>query len=60
MYMYGRIYDPRMGPHYPRLTLALFSSPGNQQSVGGVRVSTPCAAVSTRGITVFVRELSEL
>ena len=31
--MYGRIYDPRMGPHYPRLTLALFSSP-RQSAIG--------------------------
>jgi len=33
LYMYGRIYDPRMGPHYPRLTLALFSSP-RQSAIG--------------------------
>ena len=31
--MCRRIYDPRMGPHYPRLTLALFSSP-RQSAIG--------------------------
>ena len=35
-------------------------APANQRSTGGVGVSTPCGAVSTRGITVFVPGLSEL
>ena len=35
-------------------------APTNQQSAGGVGVSTPCGAVSTRGITLFVPGLSEL
>ena len=58
LYMYGGIYDPGMGPcrrqrHYSR-------APANQRSAGGVGVSTPCGAVSTRGITVFVPGLSYL
>ena len=35
-------------------------SPANQRSAGGTGVSTPCGAVSTRGITIFVPGLSEL
>ena len=37
-----------------------FRAPANQRSADGVGVSTPCGAVSTRGITVFVPALSEL
>ena len=37
-----------------------FRAPANQRSAGGVGVSTPCGAFSTRGITVFVPSLSEL
>ena len=32
----------------------------NQRSPSGTRVSTPCGAVSTRGITAFIPRLSEL
>ena len=39
----------------------LFSrAPANQRSAGGVGVSITYGAVSTRGITVLVPELSEL
>ena len=36
------------------------TNPANQQSAIGVGVSTPCGAVSTRGITVFVSGEPEL
>ena len=35
-------------------------APANKRSAGGVGASTPTAAVSTGGITVFDPELSEL
>ena len=35
-------------------------SPANQRSAGGTGVFTPCGAISTRGIYVFVPRLSEL
>ena len=35
-------------------------APANQRSAGGVAIFTPCGALSTPGITVFVRGLSEL
>ena len=56
LYIHGGISDPGMGPCRPRVARA----PTSQQSAGGVRVSTPCGAVSTRRITVFVPRLSEL
>ena len=58
--MYGGSCDPGMGLCRPRVALILFSSPS--QSAIGRRgwVSTPCGAVSTRGITLFVTGLSEL
>ena len=40
--------------------LALCTSPSDQRSATGAEVSTPCGAVSTLGITVFVPALSEL
>ena len=47
-------------PVGPRWRLLYFRAPANQRSAGGIGVSTPCGAVSTRGITVFVPTLSEL
>ena len=38
----------------------LSRAPANQRLAGGIGVPTPCEAVSTRGITVFVPGLSEL
>ena len=59
LYMCGGISDPVMD-HYPsRVALAL-RIPANLQSVTGVRISTPCEAVSIRGTAVFVPGLSEL
>ena len=31
--MYGRTHDPGMGPHHPRLALALFSSPSQSATL---------------------------
>ena len=59
LYMYGRISDPGMRPYPPRLALAP-RTPANQRSCSGVGVSTPCRAVSTWGIAVFVPDSSEL
>ena len=59
--MYEGLYDTGMGSYRARVALALFSNP-SQSAIGrrGVGVSTPCGAVSTRRITVFVPGLSEL
>ena len=45
-----------MGPFPPGMPLAsrTRANQANQQSAGGVGVSTPCGAVSNRGTTVFV------
>ena len=48
-----------MGFCPPRLALAP-RTPDNQQLASGVGVSTPCGAVSTRGITVFASNVLEL
>ena len=48
------------GPVAPGWRWRYFRALANQRSAGGVGFSTPCGAVSTRGITVFVPELSEL
>ena len=67
MQMYVSISDPGTVTYHPmvwrklavvprgnsRRALAL-CAPANQQSVSGVGVSTPCGAVSTRGMSVFV------
>ena len=59
VHVYGNIYYSRMGPHLPRVQLVPRTQ-ASQRSSSGVRVSTPCAAVSTLGITVFVPGLFEL
>ena len=48
-----------MGTYPPRGRWLYVRSPANQRSACGAGVSTPCGAVSTRGITVFVPRLSE-
>ena len=48
-----------MGPYLQRVALAL-QTQASKQSDGGVGVSTPCGAISTRGTTVFVPGLLEL
>ena len=63
LYRYGRIRDPGMGNYHPRVRRDLgvvprgnsrrvlaSRAPANQQSPSGAGVSTPCGAVSTRGI----------
>ena len=57
--VYGNIYYPRMGPHLPYVRLVPRTQ-ASQRSSSEVGVSTPCVAVSTRGITVFVPGLFEL
>ena len=47
-------------PVVPGWRWLYFRAPARQRSTGGVRVSTPCGAVSARGITVFVPGLSGL
>ena len=47
-------------PVFPGWCWLYSRDPANQRSAGGVGVSTPCGAVSTRGITIFVPGLSEL
>ena len=47
-------------PVVPGWRWLYFRAPANQRTAGGVGVSTPCGAVSTRGITVFVPALSML
>ena len=55
------IYNPGMGTYPPRGALALRTIP-SISAIGqcaGAWLSTPCGAVSTRGICVFVPRLSE-
>ena len=55
------IYNPGMGTYPPRGALALRTIP-SKSAIGqcaGAWLSTPCGAVSTRGICVFVPRLSE-
>ena len=72
-YIFGRISVLEMRPHPPRVWRDLDVVPrgssrpalapraaANQQPASGFGVSTPCGAVSTPGITVFVHRLSEL
>ena len=47
-------------PILPVVRWLYVRSQANEQLGSGGGVSTPCGAVSTRGITVFVRGLSEL
>ena len=46
-------------PILPGVRCLYVRSPANQRSVSGAGVSTPCGAVSTRGITLFVSRLPE-
>ena len=50
----------RWDPVVPGRRWLFFRAPANQRLAGGVGISTPCGAVSIRGITVFVPALSEL
>ena len=50
----------RWEPILPGVRWLYVRSPANQRSASETGVSTPCGAVSTRGITVFVPRLSEL
>ena len=47
-------------PILPGVSWLYVRSPASQRPAGAAGVSTPCGAVSTRGITVFVPALSEL
>ena len=47
-------------PILPGVCWLCVRSPANQRPASGVRVSTPCEAVSTRRITAFVPRMSEL
>ena len=57
--MYGRICDPGMGSYYPQMAMAL-QTLASQPPASGVKFSTPCGTISTRGATVFVPGLIEL
>ena len=59
LYMRGRIYDPGMPNYPPRGALMALRTISSQSAIGqcGAGVSTPCGAVSTRRITVFVPRL---
>ena len=46
-------------PVLPGWRWVYFRAPANQRLAGGVGVSTPCGAVPTRQITVFVPALSD-
>ena len=55
-----RGWDPIIPVEMALLSSSSRSAPANQRSAGGVRVSTPCGAVSTRGVAVFVSGWPEL
>ena len=57
--MYGRNYDPAMGPYFPRVPPTP-RTPANQQSASAIGVSTTCGAVSTRWTTRFHPHVMEL
>ena len=57
--MCGRVSDPRMG-HFPPGCGGTPRTPPNPRSPSGVGASTPCAAVSPRGVTVFVLDVLDL
>ena len=52
-------WSRNMGRYPPWMALVVRTS-ANQPSASGVGVSTLCGAVSTRRVTVFVLDLSEL
>ena len=74
MYIYGRISERGMEPYPPRVrrdldlvprgnsrsALVPLLAPANQRSVDGGGIYTPCGAVLSRGITVFVPGLLDL
>ena len=60
LYGYGTVSNTGMRTYHPRGALAHVRSPAKQRSTSGAVVFSPCGAVSTGGITVFVPRLSEL
>lgn len=59
--MYGRTYDPDMGPYHPRIRQDVDHEPqSNLKSASGVGISKLLKAVSTWRVPVFLPGLLEL
>ena len=58
--VWKRPLDQGWDPMLPWWSWLNIRTPANRRSAGGVEISTPCGEVSTRMVSVFVPELSEL